>query len=215
MGKSSDEGSYSPSPQKYLTIFNLQKRIYSNKQIRANNVRLIDETGQQLGVVSLKEALQKAEEKGLDLIQVTEKVDPPVVRIGDQGKYLYQQEKKERESRKHSGGDLKEVRLGFNISDHDMETRLKQAIGFLTKGHRIRPTLPLRGRQKAREDHARQKFDHFITLLQEQAEIKFEREVKKEPRGLSAIITTLFLPSDASIFITALFSISISPITHT
>ena len=152
-------------------------------------MRLVDETGQQLGVVSLKEALEKAKEKGLDLIQVTEKVDPPVVRIGDQGKYLYQQEKKERESRKHSGGDLKEVRLGFNISDHDMETRLKQALKFLSKGDRIRPTLPLRGRQKAREDHAREKFNHFVEMLTEQVEIKFERELKREPRGLSAIIT--------------------------
>ena len=167
----------------------MDKKIYANERIRAKEVRLIDETGAQLGVVPFKEALQQAKDKGLDLIQVTEKLDPPVVKIGDHGKFLYQQEKKERESRKNSGGDLKEIRLGFNISEHDMETRIKQALGFLNKGHRIRPTLPLRGRQKAREDFAREKFNHFMELLQGQVEIKIEREVKREPRGLSAIIT--------------------------
>jgi translation initiation factor IF-3 len=105
----------------------LAKQIYTNKQIRATEVRLIDETGTQAGVVPLAEALARAEAAGLDLIQVTEKVDPPVTRIADYGKYLYSQGKKEREAKKHTGGDLKEIRLSFNISDHDLETRVKQA----------------------------------------------------------------------------------------
>ena len=160
----------------------------TNRDIRAEKVLLIDEHGEQVGVVEFQEALQKAKEANLDLIQVTEKVDPPVVRIGDYGKFQYQQEKKDRESRKNSGGELKEVRLGYNISPHDLETRAKQAIKFLNKGDRVRLTLPLRGRQKGKGDFATDKLKAFIEHLETEMPLKIEREVKREPRGLSAII---------------------------
>jgi len=136
---------------------NLLKRIFINNQIRAKEVRLIDETGNQLGMVPLEEAQSLAREKSMDLIQVTEKVDPPVCKIGDYGKYLYQEEKKEKHNRKNKGGELKAIRLTYNISKHDMETRANLAEKFLKKGDTVRIDLPLRGRQKALGDFAREK----------------------------------------------------------
>ncbi|MDP2734682.1 MAG: translation initiation factor IF-3 [bacterium] len=167
----------------------MAKQTYVNNQIRAKEVRLIDETGTQAGVVSLEEALLKARAAGLDLIQVTEKVDPPVVRIADYGKYLYQQGKKEREAKKHTGGDLKEIRLTFNISDHDLTTRIKQAEKFLKRGDNIRINLRLRGRQKALLDHAKERIQKFIEELGALVPIRTEREMKLEPRGLTMVIT--------------------------
>lgn len=167
----------------------MAKQIYINKQIRATEVRLIDETGTQAGVIPLAEALTRAEAAGLDLIQVTEKVDPPVTRIADYGKYLYSQGKKEKEAKKHTGGDLKEIRLTFNISDHDLETRVKQAEKFLKRGDNIRINLRLRGRQKALLDHAREKILKFTEQLTILIPIRTERDMKLEPRGLTMVIT--------------------------
>jgi len=152
-------------------------------------VRLIDEQGTQIGIVPFKEALQKAQAVGLDLIQVTEKVNPPVTKIADYGKYLYQQGKKEREARKHTGGDLKEIRLTFNISDHDLATRVSQAEKFLKRGDNIRINLRLRGRQKALLQHAREKIQKFIEELNALIPIRTERDMKLEPRGLTMVIT--------------------------
>ncbi|MBI4123047.1 MAG: translation initiation factor IF-3 [Parcubacteria group bacterium] len=166
----------------------MQKRIFINNQIRSPQVRVIDQKGKQVGVVTLQEALGLARASGLDLIQVTERVDPPVCRIGEYGKYLYQLEKKAREGRKHEGGDMKEVRLTFNISKNDLETRVRQAEKFLAKGDRVRVVLPLRGRQKALEGFAREKMGLFLASVKEHSQAKVEREVKREPRGLSMII---------------------------
>ncbi|MDD5144539.1 MAG: translation initiation factor IF-3 [Candidatus Pacebacteria bacterium] len=167
----------------------MYKRTYINNQIRAREVRLIDETGKQLGVVSLEDALGMAREKNLDLIQVTEKVDPPVCKIGDYGKYQYQQEKKEKTLNKQKGGELKEVRLTFNISPHDLETKAKLAEKFLKKGDKVKVELYLRGREKAFGDFGREKVNKFLELLNSLTEIKMERELKREPRGFMTIIS--------------------------
>ena len=142
-----------------------------------------------MGVVPLNEALKKAQAAGLDLIQVTEKVDPPVTRIADHGKYLYQQGKKDREAKKHTGGDIKEIRLTFNISDHDLTTRVSQAEKFLKRGDNIRINLRLRGRQKALLNHAREKILKFTEQLNASIPIRTERDMKLEPRGLTMVIT--------------------------
>lgn len=166
----------------------LQKRIYINNQIRASEVRLIDETGKQAGIMPLQEALKLAQERGFDLIQVTERLEPPVCKLGDYGKYLYQQEKKAKEAKKQEGGQLKEIRLTFTISDHDLETRVQQAEKFLQKGNRVRVTLRLRGRQNALEGYAREKIKKFMETLGAQIPVKKEGELRKEPRGLSIIV---------------------------
>ena len=166
----------------------LQKRIYINNQIRASEVRLIDETGKQRGIVPFQEALNLARERGFDLIQITEKVEPPVCRLGEYGKSLYQLEKKLKETKKQEGGGLKEIRLTFTISSHDLETRVMQAEKFLQKGNRVRATLRLRGRQNALEGYAREKLEKFVEALRAHLPVKLESELKKEPRGLSVIL---------------------------
>ena len=159
-----------------------------NNRIRSREVRLIDETGKQVGVVSLEEALRIARERNLDLIQVTEKVTPVVCRLGDYVKYLYREEKKEKATHKHKGGELKGIRLTFNISQHDLETRVRQTEKFLKRGDRVRVELPLRGREKALQNFAKEKIEKFLEILKGIVPIKIEQELKKEPRGFTMII---------------------------
>ncbi len=142
-----------------------------------------------MGVVNLEEALQVARERNLDLIQVTEKVEPPVCKLGDYGKYLYREEKKEKAAHKHKGGQLKGIRLSFNISQHDLETRVHQAEKFLNKGDTVRVELLLRGREKTLQDVAKGKIDKFLEILRGTTQIKIERELKREFRGLTMIIS--------------------------
>jgi len=149
---------------------------------------LIDETGKQLGVVPFEEAARLAIERKLDLIQVTQKVEPPVCKLGDYGKYLYREEKKEKATRKHKGGELKGIRLTFNISLHDLETKVRQAEKFLKRGDRVRIELPLRGREKALQDFAKEKIEKFLEILRGVISIRIERELKREPKGFTMII---------------------------
>ncbi len=165
------------------------KRPLVNNRIRAQLVRLIDETGKQLGITSLREALQTAGERNLDLIQVTEKVEPPVCKLGDYGKYLYREEKKERLTHKRKSSELKGIRLTFNISLHDIETRANLTEKFLNKGDRVKIELPLRGREKALGEFAKEKMNKFLEILKKLVPIKIERELKREPRGLTMIIS--------------------------
>ena len=166
----------------------MRKRIIYNNFIRAPKLRLIDEKGQQLGIVSFEEAKAKAQAVGLDLIQVTEKIDPPVCKIMDYGKYAYQAEKKERKGRHQKAGELKNIRLTFAISEHDLETRANAAIEFLQKGCKVRVEMPLKGREKYLDSFARTKISKFLEIIKQATTIKFERELKKEPRGFSTII---------------------------
>ncbi len=149
---------------------------------------MIGEDGKQIGVMEKEKAIQMAKDRNLDLIQVTDKADPPVCKIMDYGKYAYQQKKKEKQTKQHSGGEIKGIRLGFNISKHDIETRAKQAAKFLKKGDKIRIEMRLRGREKALQGHARERVRDFLEILKEIAPIKIERELKKKPRGLTMII---------------------------
>jgi len=130
-----------------------------------------------------------ARERNLDLIQVTEKVDPPVCKIEDYGKYLYREEKKNRSIKKQKGGELKGIRLTYNISLHDLETRARQAEKFLNKGDVVRVELTLRGREKALQDFAKEKMNKFLEILNNIIPIKIEKGLKREARGLILIIS--------------------------
>ena len=162
------------------------KRPFVDNQIRAAQVRAIDEQGKNLGILNLEIALKIARERNLNLVQVTEKVKPPVCRIMNYGKYLYSFQKK---TKIKKAGELKTIRLGFNISPHDLETRAKQAENFLKKGDKIRVEMTLRGREKALGDFAKEKFKQFLGFLDKLIPIKTERELKREARGFTMIIT--------------------------
>ena len=164
------------------------KRPPLNNQIKASEVRLIDEAGNQTGVVSLSKALQTAQEKGLDLIQVSDKAIPPVCRLMEYGKFLYWQEKKAKEITKHKTSETKIIQLTFNISPHDLETKASRSKKFLEKGDRIIVVLILRGREKALAEFAKGKISQFLEILNKEIPVKIERELKRDPRGFSMVI---------------------------
>ena len=139
--------------------------------------------------MNLKDALRMARERNLDLVQVTEKVQPPVCRITDYGKYLYAEEKKKRQSKTKKAGELKGIRLSFNISPHDLETRARQAEKFLKRGDKIRVDIILRGRQRALQNIAEEKINQFTQVLNEKIPIKVERNIQRRGRNLTMIIT--------------------------
>lgn len=153
-------------------------------------MRVISETGEQLGVMNIFAAIDLAKSKGLDLIQVTEKVEPPVCRIGDYGKYLYSQQKKERKIKANTKeSKLKEIQIGFNISPHDIEVKAKQAEKFLKDGDKVKIGMMLKGREKAMGEFAKKKVQFFFDTLQALLPIKIERELKREPKGFTMIIS--------------------------
>lgn len=166
----------------------LQQKPLVNRQIRAGEVRLIDETGKQVGLVSFEDALKMAYDKGLDLIQVTEKVEPPVCKIMDYGKYIYQLSKKEKQT-KPRGGESKGIRLSFGISQHDLEIRGHQTEKFLKGGNRVIIEMRLKGREKAMGDFAKGKISKFLETLRSIVPYKIERDLKRDPRGFTVIIS--------------------------
>jgi len=167
----------------------MNKPLYNN-QIRATEVRLVAEDGQQLGVFTLPQALETAREKGIDLILITDKVSPPICKLGDYGKHLYSLQKKERKNIAGSKqSETKNIRLTFNISDNDIATRANAAEKFLNKGDKVNIELRLRGREKSLADFGIQRVNKLIEILKSKFEIKIDRELKKEPKGLSMIIS--------------------------
>jgi translation initiation factor IF-3 len=150
-------------------------------------VRLVDEDGKQGGVMDFRTALQTAKERGLDLVQVTEKVDPPVCKIMDYGKYLYRLQKKEKGVKKST--EIKGIRLRFNISSHDLETRANLAEKFLEKGDLVKIDMVLRGREKGLPDFAKEKINQFLKILEKKVTIKIEKPLKRVPRGFMMIVS--------------------------
>ena len=129
------------------------KRLRTNHQIRISPVRLINEHEEQVGVISLDDALTQAREAVLDLVEVAPNSKPPVCRIMDYGKWKYQQKKKEQKARSNSKqSELKETRLRPNIDIHDLTIKLDKAREFLTEGHKVQFTMLFRGRQMAHQD---------------------------------------------------------------
>ena len=124
-----------------------------NGAIRAANVRVIDEDGSQLGVLSKSEALQLAAEKSLDLVEVSPNADPPVCKIVDWGKYNYQKTKQLQKSKQNAKAlEVKQMRFGLKISDHDLGVKLKKVTGFLDAGHKVKLTVFFRGRENAHKE---------------------------------------------------------------
>jgi translation initiation factor IF-3 len=119
-----------------------------NREIRAPRVRVIDKDGAQLGIISLGEALIKAEQSGLDLIEIAPTAEPPVCKIIDYGKYRYQLTKKEKESKKSQHQvKVKEVKIKPNTDEHDLQVKMRHARDFISKGNKVRITCVFRGRE--------------------------------------------------------------------
>ena len=124
-----------------------------NDEIRVPQVRLIDQNGEMIGVVSAREALIRAYDVGLDLVEISPNAVPPVVKILDYGKYKYEQQKKANEARKRQKVvELKEVKVRPNIDDHDYDVKMRQMKSFIEEGDKVKVTLRFRGREMAHQD---------------------------------------------------------------
>ena len=158
-----------------------------NEQIRDKEVRVIGENGDQLGVMSIKEARQLAEEAELDLVKIAPTAKPPVCKIVDYGKYRYELARKEKDARKkQKTGELKEVRLSPNIDTNDLNTKISAARKFLGKGNKVKVTLRFRGREMAHMQQSRHILDDFAEKLADIAVI--EKPAKQEGRSLAMVL---------------------------
>lgn len=159
-----------------------------NGQIRDREVRLVGENGEQLGIMSSREALRIAEEADLDLVKIAPKAQPPVCKIVDYGKYRYEQTRREKEAKKKQKTvELKEVRLSPNIDTNDLNTKVNNAKKFITKGNRVKVTLRFRGREMAHVQQSKHILDDFAAMLEDVAVI--EKPSKMEGRSMSMVLT--------------------------
>ena len=159
-----------------------------NEQIRDREVRLIGEEGEQLGVMSSREAQKLADEAGLDLVKIAPTAKPPVCKIVDYGKYRYEQARKEKEARKKQKTiEIKEIRLSPNIDTNDLNTKINAAKKFLTKGDKVKVTLRFRGREMAHMGISKQILDSFFEKVQDIAVI--EKPAKLEGRSMIMFLT--------------------------
>ncbi len=158
-----------------------------NEQIRDKEVRVIGEDGEQLGVMSSKEAMQLAEEAGLDLVKIAPTAKPPVCKIVDYGKYRYEQARREKEAKKKQKTiEIKEIRLSPNIDTNDLNTKVNAAKKFITKGDKVKVTLRFRGREMAHMASSKHILDDFAEALTEIAVV--EKPAKVEGRSMTMVL---------------------------
>ena len=159
-----------------------------NEQIRDKEVRLIGENGEQLGIMSAKDAQKMAEDAGLDLVKIAPTAKPPVCKIVDYGKYKYEQLRKEKEAKKKQKiVEVKEIRLSPNIDTNDLNTKVNAARKFITKGDRVKVTLRFRGREMAHMNSSKHTLDDFAEALADIAVV--EKAPKVEGRSMTMFLT--------------------------
>jgi translation initiation factor IF-3 len=152
---------------------NYSKKVRANEQIRVPQIRLIGAKGEQIGIVPTKEGLRRAQEEGLDLVEVASTAKPPVCRILDLGKYLYSLSKKEKEARKKQKVILvKEVKMTPKIEEHDYQTKLRNARKFVERGDKVKLTLFFRGREITHADLGQKIVQRFIEDISDTAEVE-------------------------------------------
>jgi translation initiation factor IF-3 len=164
--------------------------------IRIPQVRVIDEEGEQLGVMPTPEALQMAQERGFDLVEVAPMSNPPVTKILDYGQYKYEQARKEKEARKHQRSvEFKEVRLRVKIGKGDFDTKVRRAIGFLEEGDRVKVTVQFRGREVSHAYIGRDLLTRFAELVADYGTV--DRPPMLEGRSMHMVLTSTWKPEKA------------------
>lgn len=160
----------------------------TNERIRFPEIRVIDSEGEQLGIITPKEALARAQEKGLDLVLVSETAKPPVCKIMDYGKYKYEQDKKLKEAKKKQhNADVKEVKMRYKIEEHDYNVRVKNAIRFLKSGDKVKATISFRGREIQHSRLAEDLLRQMAKDLEEYAEV--QQFPKREGRNMMMMLS--------------------------
>src|ERR1700712_1343206 len=178
-----------------LTIPPIDKRsaksfIRTNERIRAREIRVIDENGEQLGVMAPFDALKMARERSLDLVEISPNAVPPVCKIQDYGKYLYEKDKSDRAARKKQKIIvIKEVKFSVNVDEHDYVTKKNQAVRFLTEGDKVKASLRFKGRQMAHRDLGYKIINRLIMDLNEAGVVEFMPRM--EGTTLHAIIAPI------------------------
>jgi len=159
-----------------------------NERIRAREVRVIGDEGEQIGVMPPFEALKMARERNLDLVEISPTAQPPVCRIMDYGKFLYQNEKREREAKKKQKViTVKEVKFRINVDDHDYETKKGHVQRFLKQGDKVKVTIMFRGREVTYAQHGRRLLERVATDSNKVAIV--EREARLEGRNMFMILS--------------------------
>ena len=162
------------------------RRPRSNYQIRVPQVLVIDEKGEKLGVFNTQEAIRMAQDKGLALVEIAPQQNPPIARIMDFGKWLYDKEKAERKKIKGAKTEVKMMRIGLVTSPHDLEVKAKKIDEFIKEGDKVQIELRLKGRQIMMKDLGREKIKKFLEFMKEPVEP--ESQIKLQGRSLSIII---------------------------
>jgi translation initiation factor IF-3 len=158
-----------------------------NGAIQASQLRVIDDAGKQLGILSKQEALAIAAEQGLDLVEISPDAKPPVAKIVDWGKYNYQKTKQAQKNRQKAKAlEMKQMRLGLKIGDHDLDVKLRKVTGFLETGHKVKITVIYRGREMAHRDLGYKLADRVKELLGE--DIVVDQEPIFAGRQLSFVV---------------------------
>ena len=158
-----------------------------NEEIRDREVRVVDQNGEQLGVMPTRQALELAEERQLDLVKIAPQARPPVCKIMDYGKYRFEQSKREREIRKNQKViTIKEVRLSATIEDHDVEVKFKNAVKFLKDGDKVKVTIRFRGRQITHSEIGNEVMKDFAERIKDYGVV--ERRPLIEGRNMTMII---------------------------
>ncbi|HHT56906.1 translation initiation factor IF-3 [Herbinix luporum] len=159
-----------------------------NEQIRDKEVRLINEDGEQLGIMSAKEALKLAREANLDLVKIAPSAKPPVCKIIDYGKFRYEQTRKEKEAKKkQKTTEVKEIRFSPNIDENDLNTKANMARKFISKGDKVKVTLRFRGREMAHTSSSKVILDNFYSKLEDIAVI--DKPAKLEGRNMTMFLS--------------------------
>ena len=159
------------------------KELQINEQIRDKELRVIDSDGSQLGIMSLRQAMEIAEQKNLDLVKIAPQANPPVCKIIDYGKLRFEQAKREKEARKNQRVvEIKEVRLSLNIDTHDFETKKNHAVRFISEGNKVKASIRFRGREMGHPELGLEIMRRFADAMSEVANV--EKPAKLEGRTM-------------------------------
>lgn len=167
------------------------RRPRVNFQIRVPQVLVIDEKGEKLGVLNTSEAFKMAQERGFDLVEIVPNPPdggPPITRIMDLGKWLYDKEKSEKKKAKGAKTEVKIIRIGLTTGVHDLEVKAKKVEEFLKENHKVQIELQLRGRQMTMKDLGKDKIRKFLELIKEKEPFETESDIKSQGRSLGIII---------------------------
>ena len=159
------------------------KELQINEQIRDKEVRVVDSDGTQLGILPIRQAMDLADQRNLDLVKIAPQAKPPVCKIIDYGKFRFEQSKREKEQRKNQRiVEIKEVRLSLNIDTHDFETKKNHALRFIAEGNKVKASIRFRGREMGHPELGQEIMDRFAQAMSEVANV--EKPAKLEGRTM-------------------------------